>query len=58
MSVQQPSCKFNKMVDCHEEACEVCGWNPKVRTMRVREFLLAQRQAIRVETDSSVCREG
>lgn len=31
-------CIYNKMIDCTERKCNMCGWNPKVSAERVREW--------------------
>ena len=38
----QPSCKFNKQVDCEERwkkpQCDKCGWNPEVEAVRIEKL--------------------
>jgi hypothetical protein len=32
-------CKLNKAVDCTEQKCENCGWNPDVAEKRIDELV-------------------
>lgn len=45
MKENKEQCTFNKMIDCREENCEFCGWNPKVKAQRIKNFL-QQKQEI------------
>lgn len=36
----QGNCKFAKMISCgNTNACTTCGWNPKVKEARVKQFM-------------------
>lgn len=32
--VQFEKCRFNQGVECNADACDTCGWNPKVEKRR------------------------
>lgn len=35
----QGNCKFAKMISCgNTNACMTCGWNPKVKEARIKQF--------------------
>ena len=33
------TCKFNKAIDCTEQKCEKCGWNPEVTEKRIEKLV-------------------
>lgn len=44
-NVREGVCCFNKVVDCTESKCRVCGWNPAVAADRIEDWEMERRLA-------------
>lgn len=38
-------CCFNKLVDCSDNKCRCCGWNPAVAADRIDDWKMERRLA-------------
>lgn len=44
MIINNGCCEYNRMIDCTENKCNECGWNPKVAAERIKEWELMRKE--------------